>query len=65
MMQTHGYLIVNKQKVLVLVRDKEYSRTLKLRLGGSDGTFFKDESYFLTENEMIFSQLLAGRVINI
>ena len=64
-MQTHGYLIVNKQKVLVLVRDKKYSCTLKLRLSGSDGTFFKDESYFLTENEMIFSQLLAGRVINI
>jgi len=64
-MQTHGYLIVNKQKVLVLVRDKKYSRTLKLRLSGSDGTFFKDESYFLTGDEMIFNQLLAGRVINI
>ena len=64
-MQTHGYLIVDKQKVLVLVRDKKHSRTLKLRLSGLDGTFFKDESYFLTENEMIFNQLLAGRVIDI
>ena len=64
-MQTIGHVIVNKQKVLVLVRDKKYSCTLKLRLSGSDGTFFKDESYFLTGNEMIFNQLLAGGVINI
>ncbi|GAH73647.1 unnamed protein product [marine sediment metagenome] len=64
-MQTHGYLIVNKQKILVLVRDKKYSRILKLRFSGTDGNFFEDESYFLTKNKNIFNKLLAEEVINI
>ena len=64
-MQTHGYLIVNKQKILVLVRDKKYSHILKLRFSGTDGNFFEDESYFLTKDKNIFNKLLAGEVINI
>ena len=64
-MQTHGYLIVNNQKVLILVRNKKYGRALKLRLTGSDGNCFEDESIFLSENKELFEKLLSGKVINI
>ena len=64
-MQTHGYLIVNNQKVLILVQSKKYSRALKLRLTGTDGDFFEEESYFLSKNKEVFDRLLLGKVINI
>ena len=64
-MQTRGYLIVNNQKVLILVRNKKYGRALKLRLTGTDGNFFEDESYFLSKNKEIFEKLLSGEVIYI
>ena len=64
-MQTHGYLIVNNQKVLILVRAKKYSRALKLRLTGTDGTFFEEESYFISKNKEIFEKLLSGEVIDL
>ena len=63
-MQTHGYLIVNNQKVLILVRNKKYSRALKLRLTGTDGNFFEDESYFISRNKEVFEKLLLGEVVD-
>ncbi|MBA7554162.1 hypothetical protein ES705_46774 [subsurface metagenome] len=64
-MQTHGYVIVKNQKILVLVRNKKYSRALKLRYTGADGNFFEDESIFLSEDKKILARLLAGKVIDI
>jgi len=64
-MQTHGYLIVNNQKVLILVRNKKYGRALKLRLTGTDGNFFEDESYFISKNKEVFEKLLSGEVVDI
>ena len=63
--QTCGYLTINNQKVLILVRSKKYGCALKLRLTGKDGNFFEDESYFLSKNKEIFDRLLSGKVINI
>jgi len=64
-MQTHGHLIINNQKILVLVRNKKYGCALKLRLTGKDGNFFEDESYFLSKNKERFDRLLSGDVINV
>jgi len=58
-------LIVNNQKVLILVWNKKYDRALKLRLTGMDGNFFEDESYFLSKNKEIFEKLLSGEVVDI
>lgn len=64
-MQTHGYIIVENQKILVLVRNKKYSRVLKIRYTGVDGNFFEDESIYLSEDKKTFTRLLAGKVIDI
>lgn len=64
-MQTHGYIIVENQKILVLVRNKKYSRVLKIRYTGVDGNFFEDESICLSEDKKTFTRLLAGKVIDI
>jgi len=64
-MQTHGYLMINDQKILVLARNKRYGRAFKKRFAGTDGTFFEDESCFLSKNKEIFDRLLLGKVINI
>ena len=66
-MQTTGYLIINGQKVLVLVRQKRYSRLLKLRKNGRDGQHFEAEEQFLTlpENRHLLEQLLRGETIEV
>lgn len=64
-MQTHGYLMINNQKVLILVQNKKYSQALKLRLTGMDGNFFEDESCFMSQNQELFEKLLSGEVVNI
>jgi len=64
-MQTYGYLMIKDKKILILVRSKKYSHTLKLRLAGSDGSYFGEESIFLSENKKILDNLLAGKVIDI
>ena len=64
-MQTLGYLMVNNQKVLVLVRSKKYSRIFKLRLTGKDGDFFDEESYFMSKNKEFFEKLLSGKVVDL
>ena len=67
MKQICGYVVIEKQKLLVLIRSKKYSRTLKLRFSGLDGSFFEDESMFLSSpaNKNIFTKLLDGEVIDI
>lgn len=67
-MQTIGYIRVGAQgKVLVLVRDKRYSRTMKLRKGGREGNHFEDEERFLSlpENSDLLDRLLQGGTIEL
>lgn len=64
-MQTHGYLIIDNQKILILVRHKKYGCSLKKRLTGKDGNFFEDESCYLSQNKEMLDGLLLGKVINI
>ena len=66
-MQTHGHLIIDNQKILVLVRHKKYGCAIKKRLTGTDGTFFEDESCFLSleENKEMLDELLVGVVIDV
>ncbi|MBA7585117.1 hypothetical protein ES708_27087 [subsurface metagenome] len=66
-MQGHGYLMIKDKKILILARDKKYTRCFKLRFSGSDGGYFVDESIFLSEseNKKILDNLLAGKVIEI
>lgn len=66
-MQTYGYLMIKDKKILILIRNKKYNRALKLRFTGLDGSYFKDESIFLSlsENKKILDNLLAGKTIDI
>jgi hypothetical protein len=64
-MQGHGYLMIKDKKILILARDKKYTRCLKLRFTGSDGGYFPDESIFLSGNKKILDNFLAGKVIDI
>jgi len=64
-MQTTGYLAVDKQITLILVRQKKYGRALKIRKSGGLGTYFEDESIFLQDNPSLFKQLKDGNVISI
>ena len=65
-MQTIGFVKIDQEKILVLIRDgKSYnlSRHLKLRKTGKDGVFMVDESNYLNDNPEIVKRLKAGEVI--
>ena len=65
-MQTTGYIKINQEKILVLIRaGKSYnlSRYLKLRKTGKDGVFMVDESNYLNDNPEIVKRLKAGEII--
>lgn len=66
-MQTTGYVQINGQKVLVLVRQGKHFRSLKIRKSGKEGSFFTDESDFLSlpENQNLANDLINGRVIKV
>jgi len=36
-MQTIGHIIIRDEKILILIREKRYSRQLKIRRSGQDG----------------------------
>ena len=64
-MQTIAHLIVNKKKILVLVRIGKLNVALKLRLWGADGNFLEDESAFLESRPDVLGVLLAGKVVKL
>ena len=64
-MQTIGYLKIRGEKILVLVRQKRYSRLLYLRKSGSDGTYLEDESAFLESHPKKMWQLRRGQVVEL
>ena len=64
-MQTHGYIINNDQKILILVRDSKTCRYVKLRKSGADGNHFTEEEVFLNSSEQAerLEELLLGNTI--
>lgn len=67
-MQTLGYVIVNKEKILLLARTGQFSRYLSKRESGVDGTHFEDEEAFLSSPrgpraEQILDDLNAGKTV--
>lgn len=64
-MQTTGHLIINGQKVLVLVRAEKYGRALKIRKSGQDGNRFEDEEFYFLEYPNRLQELMDGKVIHV
>jgi len=64
-MQTIGHLKINNQTILILVRQKKYTRALKLRKGGRLGVCFVDESIFLKNKPTLLEMLQNGEVISV
>lgn len=64
-MQTTGHLIIQGEKVLVLVRSRKYGVALKVRKSGGVGRYFPDESFHLNENPELTKDLLSGKTIRI
>jgi hypothetical protein len=66
-MQTTGHIIINREKIKVLVRlcSKREALLLKIRETGKDGTFFQDESDFLSDNPAVLDELKNGRTISL
>ena len=67
-MQTIGYVLdkTTNEKILILVRQASYYRTLKRRKTGSDENRFEDEEIFLNEPEQKerFERLKNGETIS-
>lgn len=64
-MQTIGHLKVIDEIILVLVRQKKYSRAFKIRQSGALGVFMEDESYFLEDSPKIVEKLKRGEVVSL
>ena len=66
-MQFTGYLHIDGQKVLVLVRSAKYGKRLKLRKSGADGKHMTDEEVALSMPDFAEQKrnLLNGEVIGL
>ncbi|MBA7500886.1 hypothetical protein ES704_03648 [subsurface metagenome] len=64
-MQTLGYIRINNENLLLLVRQKKYSRLLKIRNSGKLGNHFIDEENYLKENINDLTSLKNGNVIDL
>jgi len=62
-MQQTGYVMVNDEKILVLIRVSRLYNYLKLRESGKDGVFMEDESNWLNERPDLVESLKDGNVI--
>ncbi len=64
-MQFSGHVIVNEEKITVLVRTSAYYVSLKLKTSGKDGHFLEDESIYLSEPDSakVVELLKSGKVI--
>ena len=67
-MQTIGHIYdrTTGEKILILVRQCSYYRSLKLRKSGKDGSHFGDEENFLNDPEQRdrLQELKHGKVIS-
>jgi len=64
-MQTTGHIKINGETLLVLVRQKRFSRQLKLRKSGKPGTRFQEEEDWLREHPDDLARLLRGETVEI
>lgn len=64
-MQTIGYINYQGEKILLLVRQNSYYRSLKIRKSGKDGTHFTDEEIYLCNDCELVDALKKGMVIGI
>lgn len=64
-MQYIGHVIIDGQKVRVLVRESKTCRSLKIRKGGHDGQRLGDETFYLKESPEAAAQLKAGKVVKL
>jgi hypothetical protein len=65
-MQQLGHLLINEEKYLVLMRERNsFSRSFKVRKVGIDGMFMPDESLFLEGEPKLLQKLLEGEVISL
>ncbi len=62
-MQFSGQIIVNNQKILLLVRTSNTYVSLKLRNSHSDGHFLADESIYLCQESEKVELLKSGEVV--
>ena len=69
-MQTTGYLLVNGEKIKVLMRIKKipgdkfcHYVLFKLRKTGKDGCFFSDESDYLADEPKKVKRLKDGETV--
>jgi len=66
-MQCTGHIIVNGEKILVLVRNRKYGREFKIRESGKDGQYFEEEGQALAlpwwKSEL--KRLKAGETITL
>jgi hypothetical protein len=64
-MQTTGYIKINNETILILVRQKKYSRLLKIRNTGQKGCHFVDEELHLKGHINKLKALKYGKTIEL
>ena len=64
-MQTTGHIIIQRETIMVLVREGKHSRQFKLRTSGKPGTRFTDEEIYLSDNPEKLQSLRNGKVIEL
>ena len=64
-MQTTGYVTIGDEKILVLCRQKRFSRQFKVRKSGKDGNQFTDESIALVNEPELLAKLKKGQAIEL
>ena len=64
-MQTTGYMMIDGQKVLVLIRRERYGVAVKLRRSGREGVHLTDEEAHLRENPDLVAALHVGSVLHL
>lgn len=64
-MQYTGYLLINNEKIKVLVREGKTYRSLKIRQSGVDSNFLSDESDYLASYPSLIRELKNGSQISV
>jgi hypothetical protein len=64
-MQQTGYIEIDGERIKVLVRNKKYSRLLKIRSSGRDGREMTDEQEYLKDYPGLVTLLKAGASIDL
>lgn len=65
MQQYIGYILINKEKIKVLVKEGKTYRSLKIREFGADGVFLANESDQLSSYPSVIRELKDGSQISV